>query len=138
MSDEVVIAIISALSAIVLAVLGGGSVHMRRQKKRDEHLNTKLDVVKEQVSNDHDTNLRHDIDAVTGLVDSVKDILEKMLIPQVQHLQTTMNNMDRRVIDTDGRAIKVAEQLAEHILTAQRRDDRITILEDKLVSKEIL
>jgi hypothetical protein len=49
-----------------------------------------------------------------------------------------MNNMDRRLIDTDGRAIKVAEQLAEHILTAQRRDDRITILEDKLVSKEIL
>lgn len=137
MSDEVVIAVISALSVVVTAVVGGGSVHMRRQKKRDEHLNTKLDVVKDQVTNDHDTNLRHDIDAVAGLVGSVKGILET-LVPQVQALQTTMNNMDRRVIDTDGRAIKVAEQLAEHILTAQRRDDRITILEDKLITKEIL
>jgi Protein of unknown function (DUF2746) len=137
MSDEVMIALISALSAIVLAVIGGGSVHMRRQKKRDDHLNTKLDVVKDQVTNDHDTNLRHDIDAVAGLVGSVKGILET-LVPQVQGLQTTINNMDQRVITTDGRAIKVAEQLAEHILTAQRRDDRITILEDKLITKEIL
>jgi hypothetical protein len=138
MSDEVMVALISALSAIVLAIVGGGSVHMRRQKKRDEHLNGKLDVVKDQVTNDHDTNLRHDVDAVTHLIGSVKDTLEKMLIPQVQNLQTTMNNMDRRVIDTDGRAIKVAEQLAEHMLTAQRRDDRLTILEDKLISKEVI
>jgi Protein of unknown function (DUF2746) len=137
MSDEVMIALISALSAIVLAVIGGGSVHMRRQKKRDDHLNTKLDVVKDQVTNDHDTNLRHDIDAVAGLVGSVKGILET-LVPQVQALQTTMNNMDRRVIDTDGRAIQVASQLAEHMLTAQRRDDRITILEDKLITKEVI
>lgn len=138
LSDEVMVALISALSAIVLAVIGGGSVHMRRQKKRDEHLNDKLDVVKDQVTNDHDTNLRHDIDAVVGLVGSMKDTLETLLIPQMQNLQTTMNNMDRRVITTDGRAIKVAEQLAEHILTAQRRDDRITILEDKLISKEVI
>jgi septal ring factor EnvC (AmiA/AmiB activator) len=137
MSDEVMIALISALSAIVLAVIGGGSVHMRRQKKRDEHLNDKLDVVKDQVSNDHDTNLRHDIDAVTHLVGSVKSLLEA-LAPQVQNLQTTMNNMDRRLIDTDGRAIAVAGQLAEHLLTAQRRDDRITVLEDKLITKEII
>jgi hypothetical protein len=132
------IALISALSAVLIAIVGGGSVHLRRQKKRDEHLNTKLDVVKDQVTNDHDTNLRHDVDAVTHLIGSVKDTLEQLLIPQMQNLQTTMNNMDRRVITTDGRAIKVAEQLAEHILTAQRRDDRITILEDKLVSKEII
>jgi septal ring factor EnvC (AmiA/AmiB activator) len=137
MSDEVLIALISALSAVVLAVVGGGSVHMRRQKKRDEHLNDKLDVVKYQVANDHDTNLRHDLDAVTQLVGSVKGLLET-LAPQVQNLQTTMNNMDRRLIDTDGRAIHVAGQLAEHLLTAQRRDDRITILEDKLITKEIL
>jgi hypothetical protein len=49
-----------------------------------------------------------------------------------------MNNMDRRLIDTDGRAIAVAGQLAEHMLTAQRRDDRITILEDKLITKEVI
>jgi hypothetical protein len=137
-SDEVLVALITALSAVVIAIVSGGSVHMRRQKKRDEHLNTKLDVVKDQVTNDHDTNLRHDVDAVTNLIGSVKDTLEKLMIPQMQNLQTTMNNMDRRVIDTDGRAIKVAEQLAEHILTAQRRDDRITILEDKLISKEVI
>jgi hypothetical protein len=137
MSDEVMIAVISALSAVVIAVVSGGSVHMRRQKKRDEHLNSKLDVVKDQVTNDHDTNLRHDLDAVTNLVGSVKSLLEA-LTPQVQNLQTTMNNMDRRLIDTDGRAIAVAGQLAEHMLTAQRRDDRITILEDKLITKEVL
>jgi hypothetical protein len=136
-SDEVTIAIISALSAVLIAVVSGGSVHLRRQKKRDEHLNDKLDVVKYQVANDHGTNLRHDLDLVTGLVGSVKDLLET-LGPQVHNLQATMNNMDRRVSDTDGRAIKVAEQLAEHILTAQRRDDRITILEDKLITKEII
>jgi hypothetical protein len=137
MSDEVMIAVISALSAVVIAVVSGGSVHMRRQKKRDEHLNNKLDVVKDQVTNDHDTNLRHDLDLVTGLVGSVKSLLET-LAPQVQNLQGTMNNMDRRLIETDGRAITVASQLAEHMLTAQRRDDRITILEDKLITKEIL
>jgi hypothetical protein len=139
MSDEVMIALISALSAILIAVVGGGSVHLRRQKKRDEHLNDKLDVVQYQVANDHDTNLRHDLDAVTSLVGSVKDLLTN-LGPQVQNLQATMNNLDRRVSDTDGRAIKVAEQLAEHILTAQRRDDRITVLEGKLTTttKEIL
>lgn len=137
MSDEVMIAVISALSAVVIAVVSGGSVHMRRQKKRDEHLNSKLDVVKDQVTNDHDTNLRHDLDAVTNLVGSVKSLLEA-LTPQVQNLQTTMNNMDRRLIDTDGRAIHVAGQLAEHMLTAQRRDDRITILEEKLITKEVL
>jgi uncharacterized protein DUF2746 len=131
------VALISALSAVLIAVVGGGSVHLRRQKKRDEHLNTKLDDVKYQVANDHDTNLRHDLDLVTGLVGSVKGLLEN-LGPQVQNLQTSMNNLDRRVSDTDGRAIKVAEQLAEHILTAQRRDDRITILEDKLISKEVI
>jgi hypothetical protein len=137
MSDEVSIALISALSAVVIAIVSGGSVHMRRQKKRDEHLNNKLDVVKDQVTNDHSTNLRHDIDAVTGLVGSVKGILET-LVPQVQALQDTMNNMDRRVFTTDERAIKVAGQLAEHMLTAQQRDDRITILEDKLITKEII
>jgi hypothetical protein len=67
----------------------------------------------------------------------VKSLLEA-LAPQVQNLQTTMNNMDRRLIDTDGRAIAVAGQLAEHLLTAQRRDDRITVLEDKLITKEII
>jgi hypothetical protein len=137
MSDDVMIALISALSAVLIAVVSGGSVHLHRQKKRDAHLSDKLDVVKEQVSNDHDTNLRHDIDAVTHLVGSVKGLLEN-LGPQVQNIQTSMNNLDRRVTDTDGRAIRVAEQLAEHILTAQRRDDRITILEDKLVTKEII
>jgi hypothetical protein len=131
------IALISALSAVLIAVVGGGSVHLRRQKKRDEHLNDKLDVVKNQVTNDHDTNLRHDLDLVTGLVGSVKEMLGT-LGPQVQNLQTTINNLDRRLIDTDGRAINVAGQLAEHMLTAQRRDDRITILEDKLVTKEII
>jgi tetrahydromethanopterin S-methyltransferase subunit G len=110
---------------------------LRRQKKRDEHLNDKLDVVKNQVANDHGTNLRHDLDIVTGLVGSVKLMMES-LGPQVQNLQTTMNNMDRRLIDTDGRAIAVAGQLAEHMLTAQRRDDRITILEDKLITKEVI
>jgi hypothetical protein len=137
MSDEVMIALISALSAVLIAVVGGGSVHLRRQKKRDARLSDKLDVVKDQVSNDHDTNLRHDIDAVTSLVGSVKSLVEN-LGSQVQNVQVTMNNMDRRVIDADGRAIHVAEQLAEHILTAQRRDDRITVLEDKLISKEII
>jgi uncharacterized protein involved in exopolysaccharide biosynthesis len=131
------IALISALSAVLIAVVSGGSVHLHRQKKRDAHLNDKLDVVKDQVSNDHDTNLRHDIDTVTALVGSVKEMLGA-IGPQVQNLQVTMNNLDRRVSDTDGRAIKVAEQLAEHILTAQRRDDRITILEDKLITKEII
>jgi tetrahydromethanopterin S-methyltransferase subunit G len=122
---------------VLIAIVGGGSVHLRRQKKRDEHLNDKLDVVKNQVANDHGTNLRHDLDIVTGLVGSVKLMMES-LGPQVQNLQTTMNNMDRRLIDTDGRAIAVAGQLAEHMLTAQRRDDRITILEDKLVTKEVI
>ena len=137
MSDDVLIALISALSAIVLAAVGGGSVHLRRQKKRDEHLSDKLDVVKDQVSNDHDTNLRHDIDHVADAVGSVKSLLEN-LGSQVNNLQTTMTNMDQRVITTDGRAIKVAEQLAEHILTAQRRDDRLDVLESKLISKEVL
>jgi hypothetical protein len=131
------VALISALSAVLIAVVGGGSVHLRRQKKRDEHLNSKLDDVKYQVANDHDTNLRHDLDLVTGLVGSVKGLLEA-LTPQVQNLQSTMNNMDRRLIDTDKRGITVAGQLAEHMLTAQRRDDRITILEDKLITKEII
>jgi Protein of unknown function (DUF2746) len=137
MSDEVMIALISALSAVVIAVVGGGSVHMRRQKKRDENLNNKLDVVKYQVANDHSSNLRHDLDAVTGLVGNVKDMLTN-LTTQVQNLQVSVNNMDQRVIVTDGRAIEVAGQLAEHILTAQQRDDRITILEDKLITKEII
>jgi tetrahydromethanopterin S-methyltransferase subunit G len=131
------VALITALSAVLIAIVSGGSVHLRRQKKRDEHLNDKLDVVKNQVANDHGTNLRHDLDIVTGLVGSVKLMMES-LGPQVQNLQTTMNNMDRRLIDTDGRAIAVAGQLAEHMLTAQRRDDRITILEDKLVTKEVI
>jgi hypothetical protein len=131
------IAVIAALSAVLTAIVGGGSVHLRRQKKRDEHLSDKLEVVKNQVANDHGTNLRHDLDVVTGLVGNVKLMLES-LGPQVQNLQTTMNNMDRRLIDTDGRAIAVAGQLAEHMLTAQRRDDRITILEDKLVTKEVI
>lgn len=137
MSDEVMIAIISALGAVLLAIVGGGSVHLSRQKTQNTHMNDKLDVVKDQVTNDHDTNLRHDLDIVTRGISSVKDLLEN-LGPQVHNLQSTMNNLDRRISDTDGRAIKVAEQLAEHILTAQRRDDRITILEDKLVTKEIL
>jgi tetrahydromethanopterin S-methyltransferase subunit G len=131
------VALITALSAVLIAIVSGGSVHLRRQKKRDEHLNDKLDVVKNQVANDHGTNLRHDLDIVTGLVGSVKLMMES-LGPQVQNLQTTMNNMDRRLIDTDGRAIAVAGQLAEHMLTAQRRDDRITILEDKLITKEVI
>jgi hypothetical protein len=131
------VALISALSAVLIAVVGGGSVHLRNQKKRDEHLNTKLDVVKNQVANDHGTNLRHDLDNVTSLVGSVKLLLET-LSPQVQNLQTTMNNLDRRLIDTDGRAIAVAGQLAEHMLTAQQRDDRISRLEDKLVTKELI
>jgi len=131
------IAVIAALSAVLTAIVGGGSVHLRRQKKRDEHLSDKLEVVKNQVANDHGTNLRHDLDVVTGLVGNVKLMLES-LGPQVQNLQTTMNNMDSRLIATDGRAIAVAGQLAEHLLTAQRRDDRITILEDKLITKEII
>ena len=131
------IALITALSAVVIAIVSGGSVHLRRQKKRDEHLNTKLDVVKDQVTNDHDTNLRHDIDAVTRGVGSVMKLLET-LGPQVQSLQTTINNMDSRLIDTDRRAIRVAESLAEHMLTAQRRDDRLDVLEDKLITKEVI
>jgi hypothetical protein len=137
MSDEVMTALISALSAVVIAVVGGGSLHMHKQKKRDEHLNTKLDVVKYQVANDHDTNLRHDLDAVTGLVGSVKSLIEA-LGPQVHNLQATMNNMDQRLIDTDRRGITVAGQLAEHMLTAQVRDDRIDRLEDKLITKEVI
>ena len=137
MSDEVTIAIISALSAVLIAIVSGGSVHLRRQKKRDAHINTKLDVVKDQVTNDHDTNLRHDIDAVTRGVGSVMKLLEN-LGPQVQGLQTTINNMDSRLIDTDRRAIRVAESLAEHMLTAQRRDDRLDVLEDKLITKEVI
>ena len=131
------IAIISALSAVLIAVVSGGSVHLRRQKKRDDHINDKLDVVKNQVANDHGTNLRHDLDIVTGLVGNVKLLLET-LSPQVQNLQTTINNMDRRLIDTDRRGITVAGQLAEHMLTAQRRDDRLDVLEDKLITKEVI
>ena len=137
MSDEVTVALITALSAVVIAIVSGGSVHLRRQKKRDAHINTKLDVVKDQVTNDHDTNLRHDIDAVTRGVGSVMKLLEN-LGPQVQGLQTTINNMDSRLIDTDRRAIRVAESLAEHMLTAQRRDDRLDVLEDKLITKEVI
>jgi hypothetical protein len=137
MSDDVLIALISALSAFLIAAIGSNSLQLRRQKRQNDHVNAKLDDVKYQVANDHDTNLRHDIDAVSGLVGSVKGILEN-LVPQVQNLQSSMNNLDRRVTDTDGRAIKVAESLAAHILTAQRRDDRIDRLEDKLITKEVL
>ena len=137
MSDDVLIAIISALSAFLIAALGSNQLQLRRQKRQNEHVNAKLDVVKDQVTNDHDTNLRHDIDAVSHLVGSVKGLLEN-LGSQVHGLQATVNNMDQRLITTDTRAIEVANKLADHLLTAQVRDDRIGVLEGKLKTKDLI
>lgn len=129
------VALIAALSAVMIAAISSGTVHLRRQKKRDEALNDTLDVVKDQVTNDHKTNLRHDLSAVTDLVGNVKDMLETVG-GQVQGLHTTMNNMDARLIETDRRAVKVGTQLSEHLLSAQRRDERISDLESNLLAKE--
>ena len=52
------VALIAALSAVLIAAISSGTVHLRRQKKRDAALNDTLDVVKDQVTNDHKTNLR--------------------------------------------------------------------------------
>ena len=128
-------ALIAALSAIMIAAISSGTVHLRRQKKRDEALNDTLDVVKDQVKNDHKINLRHDLTAVTDLVGNVKDMLETVG-GQVKGLHTTVNNMDTRLIETDRRAVKVGNQLSEHLLSVQKRDERITDLEDILLAKE--
>ena len=129
------VALIAALSAVLIAAISSGTVHLRRQKKRDAALNDTLGVVKDQVTNDHKTNLRHDLSAVTDLVGNVKDMLEAVG-GQVKVLHTTVNNMDARLFETDLRAVKVGNQLSEHLLAAQKRDERITDLEDNLLAKE--
>mgnify|MGYP003586363078 CR=1 FL=1 len=125
MDEDVLIALITALGGVVIALIGG--IHLIRQKRQDKHVNTTLGAVKEQVTNEHDSNLRHDIDDVTTLVGSAMVLLETVN-KTVLSLHTTVNNMDQRIIESDKRTMNVSAQLTDHLAWSREQEDRIDAL----------
>lgn len=123
----------TAVAVALLGIVGGiiGGIHLKRQKARDEKVTATLTKVDNQVSNDHDSNLRHDIDAVGRAATEAKEISQEML-RTVQLIHGTVNNMEARVVTNDQRTAKLAGMVSEHLDWAADKGARIEKLENLL------
>ena len=133
MSEQVLLTLITAAGAVLVAVVGaaaGLAQHFRSERQHTE-TNEKLDIVQDQVKNSHTTNLRHDIDTVTTVVEEVKTLVTNVA-HNVVLLSQTVNNLDLRVHDADQRTIKVQNELAGYANRTREVEDRQNYLEDTL------
>ena len=133
MSEPVVLSLITAASAVLVAVVGAvaGLAQHVRSKRQHTETSEKLDIVQDQVKNSHTTNLRHDIDTVTTVVEEVKTLV-KNVANNVVLLSQTVNNLDLRIHNADQRTVRVQNELAGHANRTREVEDRQNYLEDTL------
>lgn len=78
LEPTVQISIIAAFASVIVALLGLLAEAMRRNHNAVRAIKKDTVNTKEQVANSHSTNLREDIDVITGLVEKVAVNTEKL------------------------------------------------------------
>lgn len=108
LDPSVQVALVSAASTAGVALVGLAAEFMRRQAKAIRGVAEHAQEARDQVSNDHSTNLRDDLDAVASQIDRV-------LALQARHSE------DIAALRTD-----ITHERRERLAVAERLDDHMT------------
>ena len=93
MTEGIWVALITAVAGIV-----GIAIQQARQHKRTKAQTATLEEVRDQVSNDHATNLRDDVDKVTDAVHRIEQSVA-YVVSEMQGLRKDIGRLDRRDIE---------------------------------------
>lgn len=122
LTESVQVALIGSGGLVLVAIVGLlGGIQLKRQKK----LSTAVEVVRDQVQNDHGTNLRNDLDRVSQSV--------SFLDHTVEEVRTDIQWIREHLMLQSRQAIEDAADVREH---RTRMYKRLDDLDERIKPKE--
>lgn len=122
LSDPKVIEALNGLVAVLIAGLGGAAAvgfarlknsmesHLQRATRAAEEAKQAAQSADAQVSNDHSTNIRDDLDAVRDTVTAVSEAVERVAATLDSH-GDSLSDLKDRIDRIDGRGERMAAEL---------------------------
>lgn len=116
-----------AFGSIIVALLGLLAEGMRRNHNALRAVKKDTRGTREQVENSHSTNLRDDIDTLTGLVERVADRTERLVEGQVA-LKADVHQLRNEQHQS---RVDAAQERQERLAADDRMDEHISIVRAK-------
>lgn len=122
LSDPKVIEALNGLVAVLIAGLGGAAAvgfarlknsmesHLQRATRAAEEAKQAAQSADAQVSNDHATNIRDDLDTVRDTVKAVGEAVERVAATLDSH-GDSLSDLKARIDRIDGRGERMADEL---------------------------
>ena len=122
LSDPKVIEALNGLVAVMIAGLGGAAAvgfarlktsmesHLQRATRAAEEAKQAAQSADAQVSNDHSTNIRDDLDTVRDTVKAVGEAVERVAATLDSH-GDSLSDLKARIDRIDGRGERMATEL---------------------------
>lgn len=122
LTDPKVLEAVNGLVAVMIAGLGGAAAvgfarlknsmeaHLQRATRAAEEAKQAAQSADAQVSNDHSSNIRDDIDAVRDTVTAVSEAVDRVAATLDSH-GDSLSDMKARIDRIDGRGERMAAEL---------------------------